>query len=85
MPKGQVAPDYFINTNFSAPSIGAVSLVNVRYDNADATFGLWAYDAGTGKEIKSVKVTALATKKSWVWSLKPGQAIPDGDFAIRVC
>ncbi|MEI7836328.1 MAG: choice-of-anchor D domain-containing protein, partial [Planctomycetota bacterium] len=68
-----VTTKFFQDSNFSAGSIGAVSLVNVKYDagttgaHADEQFGFW------GHAIKSVGAKNLADKADiWSW---PRQAL----------
>ncbi|KKK72565.1 hypothetical protein LCGC14_2902610, partial [marine sediment metagenome] len=56
MPKGQAPPRWFFSdSNLSCAWIGAVSLLNVKFDNLGTGFGIWARDTTPGNEIKSVK------------------------------
>jgi len=84
--KGPGAARYFfVDSNISAATIGAVKLLNVDFDNAAAEFGVWARNANTGKEIKSVKwadKVDKAVKDSW--SPKSGLLFSEPDLAISV-
>jgi len=82
VPKGQVSPRFFVDSNFSVASLGAVSLLNVDYSNDDESFGLFALNQGTGKEIKSISARDTVTGERWKWPFVPvGDEI---DFEIRV-
>jgi len=77
---------FFSNSNFSAASIGAVKIVNTRFNNDQTglddtqdNFGFWT-NASAGKPIKSVAHMDLTDPKNkaknWTW--KPGLPLPPG-------
>jgi len=79
LPKG--APmEYFVeDSNFSAGIIGSVKMTNVDLSNGGIPFGLHIYNAGTGKEIKSVSCNnAKMDGTKWTWKPASGEfAYPD--------
>jgi hypothetical protein len=81
--KGQTVPKFVIDSNFSADTIGTVSLLNLDYASGSADWGIWALDAGTGKEITSVTAFDNILKQRWAWPLKVGVSIPAGNFVIN--
>ncbi|HET6429034.1 MAG TPA: CARDB domain-containing protein [Phycisphaerae bacterium] len=85
VPKGQAPPRYFFrDSNVSAPIIGSVSLLNVEFANGDNPFGVWACDAGTGKEVKSVKWADKADGTKGSWPAKDGSLFNQPDMAIEL-
>jgi hypothetical protein len=80
--KGQTPPRFVIDTNFSADTIGTVSLLNMDYASGAADWGIWALDAGTDKEITSVTALDNVSKLGWKWTPKLTPTIPAGNFAI---
>ncbi len=74
---------FFANSNFSAASIGKVSLRNADFDNEQELFGLFARDMGTGKEIKSVSYKDDSGLK-WKWPSKKEQVSIAPDLIIRL-
>ena len=68
---------FFENSVVAAASLSSVSLLNVKYDNGDVPFGLFALNQGTGKEIKSVAVTDSVAGQKWVWPDRPDGLDPD--------
>lgn len=81
--KGQAGGVLFANSNFSAASIGKMSLRNVDFDNEQELFGLFARDTGTGKEIKSVSYKDDSGMK-WKWPSKKGEVSIAPDLIIRL-
>jgi len=76
---------FFRNSNFSAATIGSVSLLNADYDNFGQSFGVFARDIGSGKEIKWVKHTDKADKaNSWKWSPEDGKLYTKTDLTLAV-
>ncbi len=83
--KGPEAGRYFFsNSNVSAASIGAVVLLNIEFANGGEAFGLWARNAGTAREIKSVKWADKVTGTKGRWSPKDGQVFAQPDMVIRI-
>ena len=73
---------FFVDSNFSAASLGTINLLNVDYSNNDESFGLFALDQDTGKEIRSISYRDTVTGERWKWPVVPvGGEI---DFEIRV-
>jgi len=82
VPKGEAASRFFVDSNFSAASLGTVNLLNVDYSNDDESFGLFALDQGIGKAIKSISARDTVTGERWKWPVVPvGGEI---DFEIGV-
>ena len=83
--KGPEAGRYFFsNSNVSAASIGAVVLLNIEFANGGEAFGLWARNAGTAREIKSVKWADKVTGTKGRWSPKDGQVFAQPDMVIQI-
>jgi hypothetical protein len=82
MPAKTPAPAFVSDTNFSGRAIGTVSLLNLDYTSGSAPWGVWALDAGTGKEITSVAAYDNVLKTRWSWPLKGAATIPAGNFQI---
>ena len=75
--KGGLATDtYLKDSNFTAASIGASTVVNALADNLGVSFGFWARANG-GKEFKSVKVTDLQSRQTWSWTALGGLHLGD--------
>ncbi len=75
----------FSDSNVSAATIGTVALLNVDFANNDTPFGIWARDAGTGKEIKSVKWADKIEKTvKGIWTTKAGLVFALPDLAIEI-
>ncbi|MHC4718447.1 MAG: SBBP repeat-containing protein, partial [Planctomycetota bacterium] len=86
LPKGQ-APSrwFFSNSNVSAGWIGAVSLLNVDFDNLGTAFGLWACDSTPGNEIKSVKWSdKLDPTAKGKWPAKDGGLFNHPDLVVEM-
>jgi len=83
--KGDTAPRWFFaGSNVSAATIGTVKLLNVDFDNGTDEFGVWARDAGTGKEIKSVKWADKIDKTKDAWTPKAGTVYALPDLTIEI-
>jgi hypothetical protein len=82
IPRGQSVPSFVIDSNFSGRAIGTVSLLNLDYDSGSAPWGVWALDAGTGKEITSVTAYDNVLKQRWAWTLKLSPTYSNGNFRI---
>ena len=84
LPKGSVMPRCVLDSNFSAATIGSVSLINTEFDTPGSAdeFGIFARNAGipsaiAGTEVKSVKHTDKSTGLTWTW--KPTAGNPPGE------
>ncbi len=75
---------YFQNSNLSAATIGRVSLLNVNFDNSVTSFGVYARDAGTGREIASVRYYDKVTRARWSYPWRLGQVVNTQDLEILV-
>ena len=75
---------YFQDSNLSAATIGRVSLLNVNFDNNVTNFGIYARDAGTGREIASVRYYDNVTRARWSYPWLPGQVVNTQDLEILV-
>lgn len=82
--RGDPPPRYFFeDSNLSAPAIGAVTLLNVDFNNAGNAFGLWA--DGPGSPIKSVAWSDTLDKTvKGKYPPKTGPFIQQPDLAIEV-
>jgi hypothetical protein len=80
VPRGEVAPRFFENSNFSAASLGTVNLLNIADPNDGEAFGFFALDQSTGKEIRSMKARDTVTGTKWQWPLLPDYE----DFVVQV-
>jgi hypothetical protein len=68
VPRGQTPPRFFVDSNVSAAQLGAVSLLNVDFNNGSTLFGLYARLTGSGKEIKSVRCAdSLDRNLNFTW------------------
>ncbi len=74
---------YYIDSNFSAASIGKVSLMNVDFDNDNTTFGLFALDEAESG-IKSITYRDTETKDKWKWPFKQMEVRSYPDLMIRL-
>ena len=63
------AERFLVDNNFSAASHGTVNLPDVDYSNDDESFGLFALDQDTGKEIRSISARDTVTGERWKWPL----------------
>ena len=88
MPKGAVGALprwFFTDSNVSAAWIGAVSLLNVNFENQGTGFGVWAADTTPGNEIKSVKWSDKVDKdNNGKWPPRDGQLFNEPDLAIEM-
>ena len=68
----------FVDSNFSAATIGKCILKNVNYSNASLAFGVW------GQRIASVKLvdTAAPSDPTANFTWKPGSSAPAADLNI---
>jgi hypothetical protein len=69
---------YFQNSNISAPSIGTVSLLNVKWDNALTSFGIWA------DQITKVQYASKPYGVKWTWPWAPGEFHDMQDLKIQL-
>ncbi len=85
LPKGAAIPRFVSNSNFSAASIGSVSMMNVDWDNGNEPFGIWAYDSPlSSQEIKSVSYKDSVTGERWKWPLRDGEVFDIPDLMIEI-
>ena len=95
LPKGTPVPMCVLDSNFSASSVGAVTLINTEFDTPASTdeFGIFARNAGTpsaiaGTEVKSVKHTDKSNGLTWTWKPTagdtPGEVFRIDDFVISI-
>ena len=78
------AARFFSDSNFSAGTIGSVSLTNADFTNG-GEFGLFARDAAGNSEIGSVTHQDRAdTVNNWQWSPGNGSFPAKGQFVIRI-
>jgi hypothetical protein len=68
LPSKSDPTDFVIDTQFSAATMGAVSLINT---NSGATCGLYVLSAA-GKEIRSLRYVDTLTGESYTWSSAKG-------------
>jgi hypothetical protein len=80
--KGKAAPLvtdlYFQNSNISAPSIGTVSLLNSKWNNALTPFGLWA------EQITTVKYASKPYGVKWTYPWPAGSFVELQDMRIQL-
>ena len=75
LPKGTATPRLFCDSNFSAASIGSVSLLNADLDNGREFFGVFASRLAAG--IKSVSYRDTLTGERWRWPSEDVFVPPD--------
>ena len=75
---------FFVDSNFSAATIGKVKLLNVKLNNGGDQFGIFALDQGTGGEIKSVSYKDTAPTEDSGLPLSAGNLSSRSDMVIRI-
>jgi len=82
--RGEQPPRFVVDSNFSAASIGAVSLLNVQFDNGAKPFGLFALNqGGPGDPIASVRHQDTLTGESWNWPVRD-EVFAQPDMVIQI-
>ncbi len=72
---------FFEDTNFSAGSLGTVSILNADFFNGE--IGLYAYDVG-GNEIRRVTYRDTESGEKWSWPVKGIQVFGGPNDFIRI-
>ncbi len=84
IPRGQVAPRFFTNSNISAASIGKVKLLNADFANDETAFGLFASKANEDTGIGSVKYRDTVDDQKWSWPFPEDQVYSTPDLTISL-
>ncbi len=84
VPKGEIAPRFVLDSNFSAPTFGSVSLLNIALGDELESIGIFAYDQGTGKEIGSIKFADTITGERGQWPPRGDQVFSQQGLTIEI-
>ncbi len=84
VPREDPIPKFFADSNFSAATIGSVSLLNAELLDGDE-FGVFALKTGSGREIRSVRYTDQANRdNNWRWSPRDGDIYADHELVAAL-